>query len=271
MDPLSVIFLGVVQGLTEFLPISSSGHLVLFRNIMGFQEPALLLDTSLHLGTLAAVIVFFRSDLAGMVREFLDICASLGREKGPASTAAGLSRSLMTWVIVGNIPTALIGGLFKTPLENLYRSTAVVGFMLLVTGLLLAVTRISRKDTRKLGPLPALAVGTVQGLAIIPGISRSGSTIACGLLLGLERETAARFSFILSIPAVTGALIFEILTGDVSRISALVLIAGGITAGAVGLLALKMLMGVVRRGRLSWFAPYCWVVGVTVIILSLLR
>lgn len=268
MDPIYVILLGVVQGLTEFLPISSSGHLVLFQNIMGFQEPELLLDTSLHMGTLMAVIVYFRRDLAGMVKEFRGLFPS-GREmEGAATPGERMRNAVLTWVIVGNIPTALIGGVFKAPLESLYGSTGVVGFMLLVTGLILAVTRLSPGGTRRLGLLAALAVGTAQGLAIIPGISRSGATIACGLVLGLDRDLAARFSFLLSVPAVTGALLFEILSGGPSGMGVLVLIAGGVTSAAVGLLALKVLMGMVRRGRLSWFAPYCWLLGLVVILVS---
>ncbi len=269
MDPLFGIFLGVVQGLTEFLPISSSGHLVLFRNLMGFTEPELLLDTSLHMGTLMAVVVYFRRDLTGMVKEFPGLFIPRRATKGPAKARGRLSDSLLTWVMVGSIPTALIGGVFKAPLENLYRSTTVVGFMLLLTGLLLAFTRLSTGGTRRLGLLVALAVGTAQGLAIIPGISRSGATIACGLLLGLDRDLAARFSFVLSVPAITGALLLEILAGEIDVIAPLVLVAGGVTSGAVGLLALKVLMGVVRKGRLSWFAPYCWLLGLVVIVLSL--
>ncbi len=268
MDPFTVIFLGIVQGLTEFLPISSSGHLVLFRNLMGFQEPELLLDTSLHMGTLMAVVVYFRRDLAGMAKEFCGMLTPGKAMEGGATAGERLSSSLLTWVIVGNIPTALIGGLFKVPLENLYRSTTVVGFMLLLTGLLLAVTRLSPGGTRRLGLLAALAVGTAQGLAIIPGISRSGATIACGLVAGLDRDLAARFSFVLSVPAIIGALLLELFSGDLNGIAALFLIAGGVASGVVGLFALKVLMNMVRRGRLFWFAPYCWALGVVVILVN---
>ncbi|MFO7783080.1 MAG: undecaprenyl-diphosphate phosphatase [Desulfatiglandales bacterium] len=270
MDPLFGIFLGAVQGLTEFLPISSSGHLVLFRNLMGFHEPELLLDTSLHMGTLMAVIVYFRRDLAGMVKEFRAVFAPGGAAEGAGTYGERLSNALLTWVIVGNIPTALIGGIFKAPLENLYRSTTVVGFMLLVTGLLLAVTRLGPGGNRRLGLPAALAVGTAQGLAIIPGISRSGATIACGILLGLDRDLAARFSFLLSVPAIAGALLLEVLSGDAHRIGILVLIAGGVSSVVAGLFALKVLMNMVRRGRLSWFAPYCWALGLVVILVSFL-
>jgi undecaprenyl-diphosphatase len=263
MDPLSGIFLGVVQGLTEFLPISSSGHLVLLRNLMGFREPELLLDTSLHMGTLAAVVFFFRRDLAGMIREFAGIAFGGGAARGER-----LGGSLLTWVVIGNVPTALIGGFFKAPLESLYRSTGVVGFMLLLTGLFLVLTRLIPEGNRRVGLRAALTVGTAQGLAIIPGISRSGATIACGILMGLDRESAARYSFLLSIPAVAGALLLESLTGNSGSAGVFTLLAGGFTSGLVGLAALKLLMGMVRRGRLWWFTPYCWALGLAVIFLT---
>lgn len=270
MDPIFSIFLGVVQGLTEFLPISSSGHLVLFRNLMGFEEPELLLDTSLHMGTLMAVLIFFRRDLAGMVKDFRTAITAGKPMEGTRSSRARLSDSLLTWVMAGNIPTALIGIVFKDPLESLFGSVTVVGFMLLVTGLVLVATRFRAATDRTLGLPAALAVGTAQGLAIIPGISRSGATIACGLLVGLDRDLAARFSFLLSVPAIAGALLLQVFSDDSNRIGIFVLLAGGATSGIVGLLALKALMTMVRKGRLSWFAPYCWALGLTVIVVSLL-
>ncbi len=271
MDMLSSIFLGVVQGATEFLPISSSGHLVLFQNLMGFHEPQLLLDISLHIGTLLAVLVVFRRDLAGMAVELWRLVApGPGAENG-APFRERLRGALLTWIVVGNIPTALIGLVFKDPLERLFGSVPVVGSMLLVTGLLVALTRLAPERARRLGLLAALAVGTAQGLAIIPGISRSGATIACGLLIGLDRDLAARFSFLLSVPAIAGALMLQVVTGDVAGPDLAVLIAGGLAAAVVGLLALVLLMGMVHKGRLYWFAPYCWALGVGVILLPLVR
>lgn len=271
MDMLSSIFLGVVQGATEFLPISSSGHLVLFQNLMGFREPQLLLDISLHIGTLLAVLVVFRNDLAGMAVELRGLVAPERAKGNGAPFRERLQGSLLTWVVVGNVPTALIGLVFKDPLERLFGSVSLVGSMLLVTGLLVALTRLAPGRTRRLGLLVALAVGTAQGLAIIPGISRSGATIACGLLMGLDRDLAARFSFLLSVPAIAGALMLQLVTGDAAGPGLAVLIAGGLSAAVVGFLALLLLMGMVRKGRLFWFAPYCWALGLGVILLPLLR
>lgn len=269
MDALTSMILGIVQGLTEFLPISSSGHLVLFQNIFGFHEPELLLDTSLHVGTLLAVILYFRQDVAAMGHELRAVIAPGGSGDGPAPRLERVRSSMVTWVVVGNIPTAVIGLVFRAPLERLFGSISVVGFMLLVTGGLLAVTRMVPEGDRRLGLLAALAVGTAQGLAIIPGVSRSGATIACGLLLGLDRDLAARFSFLLSIPAIAGALGLQLATGTAQGPGLFVLFSGGIVAGVVGLVALKFLMRLVRRGRFSWFAPYCWVVGIVVLLMTL--
>ncbi len=269
MDNINAVILGVVQGLTEFLPISSSGHLVLFQHLFGFREPELLLDAALHFGTLLAVCIHFRRDLRTMV---VDAGWLIRQPFAHTPHPPSSQRPLLWWILVGSLPTAIIGLVFKDALEKAFGSVPLVGAMLLVTGTLLLLTRIaSRPNTSKrtMGLLIALAIGTVQGIAIIPGISRSGATIACGLLLGLERELAGRFSFLLSIPAIAGALALQLLEGNSGHIGLLPLITGVAVSGLVGLLALKVLMGMVRKGQLSFFAPYCWLVGLIVLFSSL--
>jgi len=259
MGNIETIYLGIIQGLTEFLPVSSSGHLVFFQNILGFSEPALLLDCSLHFGTLIAVCLYFRSDLGKMITQLCRL-----NFQDPHA-------SLALWVIVGSVPTGLIGLLFKTPLESLFGSVTVVGFMLIVTGLIVALTRFLPDDyvTKKnIGLLVALAVGTSQGLAIIPGISRSGATIVCAMLLGMDREIAARFSFLLSIPAIIGALAIQINVSQIESIGSIPLLLGFVSAALVGLVALKLLMSLVKKGHLYYFAPYCWAIGMAIIIFS---
>ncbi|HOP46250.1 MAG TPA: undecaprenyl-diphosphate phosphatase [Desulfobacteraceae bacterium] len=259
MGNIETIFLGIIQGLTEFLPVSSSGHLVFFQNILGFSEPALLLDCSLHFGTLIAVCLYFRADLGKMITQLCRL-----NFQDPHA-------SLALWVIVGSVPTGLIGLLFKTPLESLFGSVTVVGFMLIVTGLIVALTRFLPDDyvTKKnIGLLVALAVGTSQGLAIIPGISRSGATIVCAMLLGMNREIAARFSFLLSIPAIIGALAIQINVSQIESIGSIPLLLGFVSAALVGLVALKLLMSLVKKGHLYYFAPYCWAIGMAIIIFS---
>ncbi|RJR45453.1 MAG: undecaprenyl-diphosphate phosphatase [Desulfobacteraceae bacterium] len=265
MNFLESVFLGLLQGLTEFLPVSSSGHLVLMQNILGMKEPALLFDTALHAGTLLAVVIYFRTDLMLMVKEGVQFSLALFRRE---DTWANLDRNhyagLVLWTVVGTIPTAFIGVLFKDQLERLFASVPVVSWMLLVTGTFLFVTRwIPERYSRRIdiGLLTALAVGIAQGIAIVPGISRSGATIVCGLLLGLAREQAARYSFLLSIPAILGAVVLQLDAEGMEKVGGAAVATGFIAAAVVGLLALKLLVNLVRKGHLDYFAPYCWAVG----------
>ncbi len=267
MTTIETIFLGIIQGLTEFLPVSSSGHLVVGKSLLGFREPELLLDTALHFGTLLAVCVYFRSDLRQMIEELWRL---IPRGENRRSRS-GLHANLALMVVVGSIPTALIGIIFKDPLESLFGSVTTVGMMLVITGIIVAITRFipeayGKRD--RVSVIIALAIGTAQGVAIVPGISRSGATIVCGLLLGLNRDLAGRFSFILCIPAIIGALLLQLDMAAIARVGAVPLIAGFLVSAFVGFLALKLLMGMVRRGHFYYFAPYCWVMGILTLVLA---
>ena len=265
MDKFETILLGIVQGLTEFLPVSSSGHLVIFENLLGFKEPEILLDASLHLGTLLAVCIYFRSDLRKMIQE-LWAWVTPGGESG---VGIGSHALLALMVVVGSIPTAIIGLIFKDPLEKLFGAVTTVGVMLMVTGVIVGLTKFISRNHGKLdqvGVWMALAIGTAQGLAIVPGISRSGSTIVCALLLGLKRETAGRFSFLLSIPAIIGAVGLHLESDAIERVGVTPLTMGFIASALVGFFALKLLMGMVKKGHFYYFAPYCWIVGALTII-----
>ncbi len=267
MNYFETLLLGVIQGLTEFLPVSSSGHLVIFENLLGFKEPEILLDASLHLGTLLAVCIYFRSDLGKMIQ---GLWAWVRPSK---DSPGGLNEHayLAVMVVLGSIPTALIGFIFKDPLEKLFGSVTTVGVMLLVTGIITGVTKFIPEDHAKWDQVKvgmALAIGTVQGFAIIPGISRSGATIVCALLLGLHRETAGRFSFLLSIPAIIGAVGLHLESDAVARVGLLPLTLGFTSSAIVGFFALMLLMGIVKKGHFYYFAPYCLAVGAMTIILS---
>ena len=272
-DPLTGLLLGIVQGLTEFLPISSSGHLVVFQNIFGLREPELLFDSALHVGTLLAVCIYFRSDLKQMIIEtfkyFID--CSRGRKKLIEIHKLPYA-SLTLWVLIGTIPTAVIGLLFRHSIERLFGSVSWVGVMLVFNGLILAATRMIPGDyTRRtrIALMAALAVGTAQGLALIPGISRSGATIVCGMMFMTERNLSARYSFLLSIPAIIGAIVLQLnVEGGVNE-GYLSLIFGLIAAALVGLFALRLLMGIVRKGNLFYFAPYCWALGLFILAVQL--
>lgn len=271
MSIIDSIILGIVQGLTEFLPISSSGHLVLFQNLLGYKEPEILFDVGLHCGTLLAVFIYFRSDLKQMIAETINFMIKLVKEeRSVRSIHENPHVSLTIWVIIGTIPTALIGLIFRSPLESLFGSIVVVGIMLTITGIILAVTRfipVSYSSRDRVGLRGSIIVGITQGLAIIPGISRSGITIATGILCGIDRDLAARFSFLLSIPAILGAVVLQIGSGEFGGMGLLPMILGFISSTLVGLLALKILMNLVRKGNFFYFAPYCWVVGLLVIFL----
>ena len=259
MNTIETIFLGIIQGLTEFLPVSSSGHLVFFQNMLGFKEPQLLLDGSLHLGTLLAICIYFRSDLKGMATEIWQF-----EFKKPHAVLA-------LWVLVASVPTGLIGLIFKTPLERLFGSLTMVGVMLIATGIIVALTRfIPEKHCTKahIGLLAALAIGVAQGLAITPGISRSGATIVCALLFGFKRELAGRFSFLLSIPAIIGALALQLNPEALERVGTVPLLFGFVSAAIVGFFALKLLMGMINKGHLYYFAPYCWAIGLLILFAS---
>jgi len=266
MDMVSAIVLGVIQGLTEFLPVSSSGHLVLGAHFFGFQENELLFNVSLHMGTLIAVIFYFRQDLIQMIvatwRFGLD--AARGRATwNPAQMAPQMRMVVM--IVVASVPTAIIGLGFSRIADRLFSSLPIVGAMLLITGAALWLTRrmpditvVSERFTAR----KALYIGLVQGLAILPGISRSGATISAGIFLGLNRATAARFSFLMSIPAIVGAELISLKDIGQIQVAHLQIIGmGTLTAALVGYGALWLLVLVVDRGRLHLFAPYCWAVG----------
>ncbi len=255
MSFIDAILLGILQGATEFLPVSSSGHLVLAQHLLGdFEQPGVLFDVLLHIGSMVAVVLYFWRDLSGLV-------SSLWRR----DEAAIQQRFMVRLLIAGSVPTAIIGLLFKDFFIGLFERPAIVCIMLLVTGSLLWLAehlRNKEQSRKKMSFVDAIVVGTVQGCAIIPGISRSGSTIAVLLLRGIDGETAARFSFLLALPAVFGAALLSL--KDLNSVAAETVfpyIAGTIAALATGLLCIHLLMGIIRRRRLHWFAIYCWLVG----------
>jgi undecaprenyl-diphosphatase len=266
LHTLEAIILGTIQGLTEFLPVSSSGHLVLFQNLFGMHEPELLFDICLHVGTLTAVLIVFYREIFQIFTALVQLPGRLKSAGGIRNLLAGDASIRMALLIaVGSIPTAVIGLLFKEITDQLFGSLTIVGCMLLVTGTLLWLTRKIRSKGRPIERTrlkDALLVGLVQGLAILPGISRSGSTIATALFLGVDRKVAGRYSFLLSIPAIVGALLLGLDTPELhTTIPLTTIVAGSVVSALVGWLALVILLRVVDRGQLHRFAPYCWIVG----------
>lgn len=257
MDSLVAAILGIVQGLTEYLPVSSSGHLVLGRELLGVEEPDLFFDIMVHVATLLVTVIFYRRAIGEMARE---TAADVRERIGGATGDRPLAR-LSWFILLGTIPTGLIGVVFKDTLESLFDAPRAACAMLLVTAAVLVGTRFTPptgRDDREMTWKDALVIGTVQGLAIVPGISRSGSTIAAALFLGLDRELAARFSFLLSVPAILGALVLKL--KDVGETGLAVdggaAAVGFVAALVTGFAALVALLPLVRRGRLHWFAFY---------------
>ena len=249
-ESLSAAILGVVQGLTEFLPVSSSGHLVLFQHWLPVAGDPVAFDLALHLGTLIPVLWVYRSDLMGVVHDAT-------RGEGRYLDRPGVR--LLLLLVAASIPTAIIGLSLEDLFEELFHNPTAVGVAFAVTGGVLWWTRSVIQGSTEAHALSwpkAVAIGLAQGVAITPGISRSGSTIAAGLFLGMDREAAARFSFLLSIPAIGGAALLKL--GDLSAADVAIgpmLI--GITASAVsGYFALRILIRLVRAGDFSKFAYY---------------
>ena len=273
METLEIFILGIVQGLTEFLPVSSSGHLVLFQHVFGMKEPQLLLDVCLHVGTLIAVFVVFFKELQRLASVLFRLPV-LVRNAGGIVSLFQQNPDFRILVLIGfgTIPTAVLGLFFHTQIDLLFGTTRVAGIMLLVTGLLLFLTRRVTAPGRPVAAMTirdALIIGLSQGMAILPGLSRSGTTISTALLLGVQRETAGPFSFLLSIPAIFGALLLQLSSSlTPSPVSLKMLLLSSATAAVTGFFALKILLRFVNQGRLSVFAPYCWVVGVLVLILT---
>lgn len=274
MDFFQSVSLGVVQGLTEFLPVSSSGHLVLFQNLFGLKEPELLFDICLHMGTLLAVVAVFYKDIFNLLETLFKIpqkAKNAGGLKSLYENDETFRQGVL--IICGSIPTAVLGILFSKKADALYSSVGLVGAALLVTGIALWMTRYMTRHGRsqlEMRWMDAVVIGIVQGFAIIPGISRSGSTIAAGLFMGVNREVAGRFSFLLSLPAILGALVISIDTEAIGTSAPLnLVVAGSVAAAIVGYLALLFLLRVVKKGKFYYFAPYCWIVGALSIFLFL--
>jgi len=266
MNIIQAIVLGIVQGLTGLFPVSSSAHLILFQNLMGLKDSVVFFDICVHIGTLFAVIFFFRKDIRDMAISVIDASnLMLRKDTKPYQIMTHPEAKLLILIIIGSVPTAIIGLLFHKIADQMFSSVFLVGFALIATGIALWKTR-RLQDTDKtiesFTARQALIIGIVQGLAVIPGISRSGSTISAGIFLGLSRETAGRYSFLLSIPSIFGATFLGMinLSGGVD-IEMMPTIIGTITAGIVGYFSLRLLFYIIRKGNLHWFAPYCWFIG----------
>ena len=261
MDLIQTIILGLIQGVTEWLPISSTGHLRLTEYFWNLKVP-ILFDGLLHVGTLIVTLFFFR-------KEIKNILVALA--KRDFKTENG---KLIPLIIVGTIPTALIGVFFGNAIEAFFNSLLPIAGAFAICGVVLYSSKIGSKCKEGIGYLEALAIGIAQGIAIIPGLSRSGLTIAVALLLGIKREKAFKFSFLLSVPAVIGALGVTFYTQHDALTFAGVewteILIGAAVSAVIGYFALKLLRKIVADKKFFFFAFYCWLLSIVLTVLSII-
>ncbi|PCJ28540.1 MAG: UDP-diphosphatase [Flavobacteriales bacterium] len=262
MSVLEAIILGIIQGLTEFLPVSSSGHLELAKVILGdnsVPEESMLMTVVLHGATALSTIVVFRKDI-------IDLFKGLFQFKNNDDFKFSLN------IVVSMIPAAAVGVLFNDEIEAFFGGKVLlVGSMLLVTALLLILADKAKSTNKKVGIKESIIIGVSQAIAILPGISRSGATISTSVLLGIDREKAARFSFLMVVPLILGKIARDIMDGafDVIDGSVLNYVVGFIAAFITGILACTWMIKLVKKSKLRYFAYYCLVIGVAAIVYSL--
>jgi undecaprenyl-diphosphatase len=270
LELLQAIILGIVQGLTEFLPVSSSGHLLLGQYFLGLDQNrfGLSFDVALHMGTLVAVVSYFWRDLIRMVRAFLRSFVYRNLKNDPDQRLAYL-------VLASAVPAALIGFLFEDFFEDTVRSPWVVVFNFILVGVLFIVGEAVGTRTRrasKLGFGEALSIGLAQAMALVPGVSRSGATITLGLLLGLRREEAAKFSFLMSVPIIAGAgnlKVAQVIAAGMDTQQIVLFVVGFVTSAAIGYVTIRFLLNYLTNHSLRAFAYYRFGIAAVVIVLLL--
>lgn len=254
MTVLQAVILGIIQGITEFLPVSSSGHLVLLQTVFGINEPGILFDVILHIGTLIPVLIIFWKDIAGLIKKPFQKMSYL--------------------LVLATLPTVVAALLFGDQIDVLFSGAQYLAIGFFVTAIVLMYAdRASNghKKVENISYFDALCVGIMQALAVIPGISRSGSTIAGGLFRNFSRESAARFSFLLSIPAIVGATVLQvrnIVTGRVilEELSLLPTIFGFVASMLAGYLSIRFMLEIIKKSKLSWFSYYTIVLGILILV-----
>ena len=265
LTPVEAAFLGLLQGLTEFLPVSSSGHLVLGKTFLGIQETGINFEVFVHFGTLLAVVVAFSPDVVKLIKAFFSIFT-------PTFYKTGIRRvfetseyfRLLVYLVIGTIPAAFIGVFFEEKIEAAFNSPILTCFMLIATGFILLVTRFTKNKNSPNSTGKSFLIGCAQAFAILPGISRSGSTISIALFRGMDGKQAARFSFLLALPAILGATILKssaLIATPPSSAELVSLLIGTLVSFVSGYYAIIWLLNIVRRGKLYWFAPYCFLLG----------
>lgn len=274
IDAIQALILGIVQGLTEWLPISSSGHLALVQLAMNLEVP-IFFDIVLHFGTLAAVIGIYRRELLGILKSIKPIGKKNRDSTGVKLMSIKRGRRYLLLIILGMIPTALIGIGFRSIFEESFYSMWSIGLGFILTGAMILVTKFIDKGTNSIRNIDAVLIGIGQGLSIFSSISRSGATISIGMFRHIERSELITFSFLLSIPAIMGAGLYDLVFADsVSQVEIYQIplesyIIGTFTAAIVGYVSIKFLINIINKGEFYLFSFYCFLLG-SLILVSLI-
>jgi undecaprenyl-diphosphatase len=263
--------MGIFQGIAEFLPISSSGHLALLQHLFNIKEGNLFFTEMLHFGTLISIFIVYFKDIARIIYEFIELIISLLKRKPIKKLTKYQWFGIL--IITGSVPTAIIGLTFKDFFESLYTSILPIGIAFIVTGFLLWFAENHKTEGKGIKDMKlkdSILIGIFQGIAIIPGISRSGSTIVGGLFMGLKKPVATEYSFLLALPATFGAFLLGM--RDVSKTGGAFvngpLILGVFLSAVTGVLAIKMLIRILNKNKLRYFSYYLWILGAVTIVLS---
>lgn len=275
MSTFEAILLGLVQGLTEFLPVSSSGHLVLAKTLLGVSGGGITFEVMVHFGTFSAIVTVFRREIWALVVSVSEGIGVLVQRRGiMRRLEADAHLKLALWIGIGSVPAACFGLLFEEYVEQAFVRPMLVSFALLITGGMIWSTRYVKETSGDVGCTDAILIGIAQAFAIIPGISRSGSTIATGLWRKVDRAKAVEFSFLLALPAIFGATVLklkEVFEVSASGVEGWGLVVGTTTAYGAGYAALRVLLDIVRKGKLDRFAYYCWAVGLVGLFLQIVN
>ena len=259
--------LGLIQGLTEFLPVSSSGHLVIGAHVLGLPaEGDVVFEVFVHFGTALSILLMYREEVGRIIGQTLGSLLQPGQLAQNYRERQGFRTAML--ILLTMVPTGIAYVLFKDPIEAAFGNPRFASGMLFVTGTLLLLTVLKKNTTKDVGPWRALVIGVAQAMAMIPGISRSGSTICTALYLDVEPERAANFSFLMLLPVVLGATVLkagELM--DVPGVDWTPIWVGTVVAFVSGILAIKLVLEFVRRGKLQWFAYYCFLIGALGLIL----
>lgn len=281
MTVLKAIFMGLIQGLTEFLPVSSSGHLAIFKNLFLVEtDTGLLFDVLLHVATLIAVCIVYYKDVLGMIVEFFKMLGDIihnflelfKSEKQYKKIISNTHRKLVLMILISSVPTAIIGFAAKDMVEAFEKALLVPGICLIITSILLFFADRLREGNKTINEATytdSFIVGITQGIATLPGLSRSGTTIFTCLLCKFDRNLAVKYSFLMSLPAIGGATLLEIFDVDASLISGsdiMCYIIGMIVAGVVGFICIKVMLLIVRKKKFTYFSIYCLAIGIISII-----